>query len=267
MTPFDGPRTWKWLVPGAVAAVLFLVGIPLVGDPASSDRLRWLGIAAVVFGGLASIAAGTNWWKLVSTHSAEMHSARKEADAITPRGYILHEAKSVHPDLYRMILGEQARRWGLVSGTKSPSGEPYAVLMSRPRVTEVFLVYFLRMSNKENYMPKRMLSDNDHSFDPHKIVTAYEMYDDVKSLLEEELKATRPMGENKPGYWLGEWDPISVGLDFGVDIENWDVDGEPEEDAASRVARGGSSSQSFIDKALEGLEQTAAMKAKVAQVK
>lgn len=262
----SGPRTWKWAVPGFAAVCLLFWGSRLIVDGG-----RWLewGTFMVVAGLFGCAIALTNWWKLVSTHREELHRQRKESDAITPRGYIIHEAKAVYPDVLRMILGEQARRWGLVSGSKSPNGEPYAVLMSRPRVTQSFLVYFLRMSNGQTYMPKRMLSENDHSFDPHKVVTAYEMHDDLESLLVEELKTTKPFGDNKPGYWLGEWEPYSVGMDFGVDINDWDVDGTIEEEPAQRVARGGPSSNGqnvVMAKALEGLEQTAQMKARTAKL-
>lgn len=263
----DGPRTWKWAVPGACAIVLLFFGVQLTGNVTVRDGWRAFGVLLIVLGLFCGLIARDNRWRFITSHKAEMLKLKKEADAITPRSQILHESKSVHPDTLRLILGEMSRRWGLVSGAKSATGEPYAVLMSRPRVTQAFLVYFLRMSNEQTYMPKRKLSENDHSFDPQKVVTAYEMHDDLESLLVEELKATKPLGDNKPGYWLGEWDPYSVGKDFGVDINEWDLDDVVEESPASRIARGGTSSNTtdVMAKALEGLEQTKEMKARNAQ--
>lgn len=270
----DGPRTWKWAVPGFLALALGYWGMKL----SAMSSQRSIGVFMVIAALFLAAICATIWWERVSTHQEELHRQRREADAITPTGMILESAKGVHPETYRLALGERARRWGLVSGTKSLTGEPYAVLMSRPRVTDAFLVHFLRMSNEQTYMPKRMLSENDHSFDPRRIVTSYEMYDDLESLLVEELKATRPFGNNKPGYWLGEWEPYAAGLDFGVDINEWQM----EEDASPLTPtspltpllkerglekRGEKNLRNdVIASALEGLEQTQAMKARTAQL-
>ena len=262
----DGPRTWKWAVPSVFGIVLFLWGVRIVGDPATSEGFRFFGVCILCVGVLLLFVGGENLWERHSEHRARIFREKKEADAITPRSVILHEAKGVHPEVLTMVLQQQARRWGLVSGTKSPNGEPYAVLMSRPRVTQVFLVYFLLNSNEQTYMPKRMLSDNDHSFDPTKVTTAYEMYDDLESLLVDEMKATRPLGANKPGYWLGEWDPFSVGKDFGININEWESPEEEksrEQGSASRSNGSGSSSNNDLHaSSLRDLQQTQAMKMK-----
>lgn len=262
----DGPRTWKWAVPYFFCLLFGFLGMSLTGGAETSEGWRLFGMFLLLCALLAFVIGASNhrWW--ANDRNAEVRLKLREADAITPRGYMLLQAKGVHPDVLRMVLGEQARRWGIVSGTKSPNGKPYSVLMSRPRVTDAFLAYFLRMSNDQTYMPKRKLSDKDHSFDPQRIVTAYEMYDDLESLLVEEMKATRPLGENKPGYWLGEWTPQLVGMDFGMEISEWEVDEPVEEEPAERIARGGSSSSAsdIVAKALGDLQQTEQMRRKTA---
>lgn len=265
----DVPRTWKWFVPAVVSALLFWGGLVLFG-------MGWRDMAAllVVVALLGSGVMITNYWKYVTEHQAHLLRERQSALSMTPKQLMLEAAKGVHPETLRLLLGEQARRWGLVSGSRSATGEPYKVLMRRPRVTEEFLVYFLRRSSDRHIMSVHgNLSDGDKSWDPQGIVTAYEMYDDLESLLIEEQKATRPFGRTKPGYWLGDWDGRSVGLDFGIDIEAWGAGAdEGEEEAAqvegrtSKMKRDVSMSEAVLQKSLEGLEQTSRMKARTEQL-
>lgn len=256
----DFAKTWKWVLPGFICILLTWGGV-MVFVKGWKDA----GSLMIILALFAFAIAGTKYWEINSNIAVENYRKRKEADAITPRGMMLEAGKGVHPETIRLILGEQARRWGLVSGSKSGTGKPYAVLFARPRVTEEFLVYFLRGSSERHYMSKHgRLSDGDKSWDPQGIVSAYEMYDDLESLLVEEMKVTRPFGNTKPGYWLGEWDARSVGLDFGVDIDEWS-DGEVVETVtASSTVRG--EVPSVIAKALEGLEQTPEMKQKSRQL-
>jgi len=253
-------KTWKWVVPGLMCILLAWGGVIVF-------LMKWknAGVLMIVLALFCFAIAGTKYWEINSGIAAENYRRRKEADAITPRGMMLEAGRGVHPETIRLILGEQAKRWGLVSGTRSPDHQPYRLLMARPRVTEAFLVYFLRRSNEKTYMAKHgNLSDGDKSWDPQKITTAYEMYDDLESLLVEEMKITRPFGNTKPGYWLGDWSPQAVGLDFGIDIDEWD-DGDVIETVTTSSA-GRSDVPSVIARALEGLEQTPEMKMKSRQL-
>lgn len=263
---FDRPRNWKWMVPAALIAPCLIWW----NDWAMRDGTVWGALALFPLGltVILSIASLINLYLYVRDHVASIVSEEISSRNYTPSVRMLEAAKEIHPEVLRMVLGERARRWGLVSGSKSPTGEPYAVLLSRPRVTDVFIVHFLKMSNKTSYMTKRLLSDGDKSWDPQRIVTAYEMYDDLESLLVEELKCTRPFGVNKPGYWLGDWEPISVGLDFGVDIEEWEDGGDQRtavsgQQSAVSGQRSAVSEADILARAMEGLEQTQAMKARM----
>lgn len=153
--------------------------------------------------------------------AAEIFQARQRALSMSSMGQLLEAAKGVHPEVLSMVLGERARRWGLISGTKSKDRSPYSVLIDRPQVTDRFLAHVLKMSNDTTIMPKRMLGDKDKSFDPQGVVTAYEMYDALYSLFEAEMKVTRPFGDNRPGYWLNDWDPETVAMDFGINLEDY----------------------------------------------
>lgn len=68
--------------------------------------------------------------------------------------------------------------------------------------------------------------------------------------------------------WLGDWEPISVGLDFGVDIEEWEDGGDQrtavsDQQSAVSGQRSAVSEADILARAMEGLEQTQAMKARM----
>jgi hypothetical protein len=161
-------------------------------------------------------------WLQVRERATDIFQARQRALAITSMGQLLEAAKGVHPEVLNQLFRDRARRWGLVSGTKSRDKSPYSVLIARPQVTDRFLAHVLKVSNETTIMSKRMLSDGDKRFDPQGIVTAYEMYDALHSLLEAEMKLTRPYGPNKPGYWLNDWTPESVAADFGLNLDDYE---------------------------------------------
>ena len=191
------------------------------------DALEWLNVCssglAIVGGGMLLWSLWLAWLELREAAVFEIQG-RQKALSMTAMSVTLEAAKGVHPEVLAMVLGDRARRWGLISGTKSKDKSPYSVLQARPQVTDRFVAHFLKMSNKTSYMPKRMLSDGDTRFDPLGVVTAYEMYDAFESLLFEELKATRPFGQNKPGYWLSGWDPDTVAMDFGINLNDYEYE-------------------------------------------
>lgn len=256
------PRTWKWFVPGVISAILLWGGYVLF-----RSQIQDAGALLIVLGmfGIGLTVTNHSWVR--RSRDADILKRRQDALSITPKQMMLEAAKGVHPETLRLLLGEQARRWGLVSGSQSPTGKPYKILVARPRVTEQFLVYFLRRSNHKMYMSKHgNLSDNDKSWDPRGITSTYEMYDDLESLLVEEMKCTRPFGQTKPGYWLGDWSPAAVGLDYGVDIEDWEAGDETEVIEAVASVNGSGEAvgriPSVLAKAMVDLQQTSQMKAK-----
>jgi hypothetical protein len=202
----------------------------------------FVGIAVLLL--LQTVSMYKAYYRQLEMYDLE---TRQRALSVTTMSVLLEAAKAVHPTVLEQLFRDRARRWGLVSGTRSKDRSPYSTLHARPRVTDRFIVHFLKMSNEKSYMPKNMLSDKDTSFDPAKFVTAYEMYDDFESLLMEELKATRPYGWNKPGFWLAGWNPDTVAADFGVDLEVWNY----EEDQPA--AGSGSAASDVVKNAMKDL--------------
>lgn len=257
---YSEPRNWKWMVPAAGVAVVPAAGwwmLQLMGE--------WGGVTVKCLAALTIPVALILLVQAASMYRAYYRSLavsdlerQQTALSITAESVKLDAAKSVHPQTLELLLRDQARRWGLISATRSNSRKPYAVLFARPRVTEAFFVHFLKMSNGVTYMPISMLSEGDKSWDPDGRVSAREMYEDVESLLHEEGKATRPMGKYKPGYWVAGWTPEKVAMDFKIDLEEWDYDNEEQSADAGKSARGDRSDP--INRALNDLEQTAWMK-------
>ncbi len=225
----ESPRTWKWAIPLLLEPIFLLVAYWLI-------QAQWVVVQLLVcVPGMAMIVMLTIFIVQFLRYWDEWHTdllaEQQRALSMTSQSVMLEAAKGVHPDTLLLIFKDRARRWGLVSGMKSLDVRPYSILDARPNVTDRFVAHFLKMSNGKTYMPKNLLSDGDKSFDPQKIVTAYDMYDAFESLLIEELKATRPLGKYKPGYWLNDWNPESVAKDFGLDLNDWDYEEEEEEPA------------------------------------
>lgn len=216
-------RPYIWM--SIVGAVLVVMALWAWGY--ATGGLEWLNVCSSILG---TVGGALLLWALWLVWMAAREAAvfdlqrRQKALSMTTMSVTLEAAKGVHPEVLAMVLGERARRWGLISGTKSKDKSPYSVLQARPQVTDRFVAHFLKMSNSKSYMPKRLLSDGDTRFDPLGSVTAYEMYDAFESLLFEELKATRPFGQNKPGYWLSGWDPDTVSMDFGINLNDYEYE-------------------------------------------
>ena len=216
-------RSYIWM--SIVGAVLVVMALWAWGY--ATGALEWLNVCSSVLGTVGgALLLWSLWLVWLEAREAAVFDlqGRQRALSTTAMSTLLEAAKGVHPDVLEQLFRDRARRWGLVSGTKSKDKSPYSVLQARPEVTDRFVAYFLMMSNQKTYMPKRMLSDGDKRFDPLGSVTAYEMYDALESLLIEEIKVTRPLGANKPGYWLAGWDPESVAADFGINLNDYEYE-------------------------------------------
>jgi len=216
-------RPYIWM--SIAGAVLVVMALWTWGY--ATGALEWLNVCSSVLGTVGgALLLWALWLAWLEAREAAVFElqGRQKALSMTTMSVTLEAAQSVHPEVLAMVLGDRARRWGLISGTKSKDKSPYSVLQARPIVTDRFVAHFLKMSNKTSYMPKRLLSDGDTRYDPLGIVTAYEMYDAFESLLFEELKATRPFGQNKLGYWLAGWDPDTVAMDFGINLNDYEYE-------------------------------------------
>ena len=61
----------------------------------------------------------------------DLFAQRQAANTKTAMSELLEQAKGVHPDVLSMLFKDRAKRWGLVSGTKSKDHSPYATLIAR----------------------------------------------------------------------------------------------------------------------------------------
>ena len=214
-------RSYIWM--SIVGTVLVVMALWAWGF--GTGALEWLNVCSSV---LATVGGGMLLWSLWLAWLEAREAAvfelqgRQKALATTAMSTLLEAAKGVHPEVLEQLFRDRARRWGLVSGTKSKDKSPYGVLLARPEVTDRFFAHVMKMSNQKTIMPKRMLSDGDKSFDPLGVTTAYEMYDALHSLFEEELKITRPFGDSRPGYWLNDWTPESIAADFGINLDDYE---------------------------------------------
>lgn len=164
---------------------------------------------------LAGWAMVRNYRDYFKQRDLDMFSQHQNALSITADSRRLEMAKGVHPEVFKLLLGERDRVWMFISGTKSPNRRPYAILAADPKVTDYFVSYFLENSTETECMKKHgMVNEKDFRFDPRREVSSFEMYDRLVTVLHQEMKCTMPF-LNAPPLWLNPWTPETVKDDFG----------------------------------------------------
>ncbi len=205
-------KIWNWMVPGMAAGLLF--GLVL-----------WLGSLGTETAGYCALALVPVMLVLVlqtvSGHRAyyrqvevDQLSQKRTALADSAEVRLFEACRGMHPEAVRMLLKHRLEVWRI---KEMPAQDLLlAVLDADPRITLPFLEYVLQHSNPFSIMPKRLLSDKAHSFDPRGVVGDYEQYDALQALLERRGWLTAGYG-NQPGQWIEPWNPDLVARRFGVD--------------------------------------------------
>ena len=136
-------RSYIWM--SIVGTVLVVMALWAWGF--GTGALEWLNVCssmlATVGGGLLLWSLWLAWLEAREVAVFELQG-RQKALSMTTMSVTLEAAQSVHPEVLAMVLGERARRWGLISGTKSKDKSPYSVLQARPNVTDRFVTSCFR---------------------------------------------------------------------------------------------------------------------------
>lgn len=214
-------RAWKWMVPGAGFAGLFMTILFLRDIGTSLAMYCGGGVVIVMVILAAQTAAGFRaYYRQVDV---DQLTARRRALADTAEVRLFEASQGMHPEALRLLLKHRLEVWRI---KEMPSQDLLLpVLDADPRITLPFMEYVLRHSNPFSIMPKRMLNDKAHSFDPRRVVTDYEQYDALHKLLEGRMWLTAGFG-NQPGQWIEPWNPELLARRFGISLS----DEEGEED-------------------------------------
>jgi hypothetical protein len=258
-------RAWKWMVPAL----------------AVSPGVAWWYLAAVEWGwGIwSTVPAG---FVLVMSLAALLNGItyyrekflRFRADALfmessTPEVRMMEAAKAMHPEAVKALLAHRRTIWRIKYVPRKDLVD--WVLDEAPSVHAGFVDFVLDRSSGV-LMSKRLLSEGSTRFDPEGLVTDYQQYDDLLHLMRSKLMCTEAFG-NQPPHLLPPWTVETIRHRFGLDGEGYEA-AETEEvrmqnaegrmqSAEGRAPKVVGDVPPVIEKALEGLEQTQLMKARM----
>lgn len=205
---------WSWMAPAMGAGGVFVLAVWISRSPVDLAQYCAGSLALVmlvlILQGMAGFRA---YYRGIETAQFE---ARRRAQADTAEVRLFDACRGMHPEAVRLLFKHRLEVWRI---REMPAPELLlAVLDADPRITLNFLEYVLEHSNPFALMPKRMLSDKAHSFDPRGVVTDYEQYDALHALLERRDWLTAGFG-NQPGQWIEPMNPELVARRFGITFE------------------------------------------------
>lgn len=269
---FDQPKHWKWMVPGMLTLPLAVVWWKAWGVWGWGD---W-SIVPLGMAGVMVIAFIVNLWARVADDWANLWANVRTAMNATPEVRMFEAARGMHPDAVKALLMHRRTVWRV---KYIPLKDVVDWIMDEaPTVHAGFVDFVLDHSNGA-LMSKRLLSEGSKSFDPDGLVTDYEQYDDLLRLMQSKLMITAAYGNQSPKL-LPPWTLETIRHRFGLDGEGYGVEEEMSDalravvaeqkkgwgtGAGAGLSREANPVPDVISVALDGLEQTQEMRARMRQ--
>jgi hypothetical protein len=227
---FNGPRTWKYALPGVWVVVL----IPLIGKMLRSPNpeVQYWTMVPIGLCFLFSVMFIVNLWKYMSEHYTQMFSEHQSALSRTPLVMLAEAMQQMHPEAVKVlnrfgvrtswevrVNAQTFERDWLLSGTNAHLG---------------FVEHVLSHSGKTLY-PKFRLSQGSKKWDPDGMVEDREQYDDLERWMFARTMVTRSHGEYKPPEFIPPWTPEVVLEAMGLtgEQELYRPDEEPRRDLSN----------------------------------
>jgi hypothetical protein len=247
----DGPRTWKYAVPGALT---ILLGIGAWLSPS-----EWLALLLVCLGVLTGGITLTNWWKYVSEHNAHLFYERQAALSITPLVLLSQNMKQMHPDAIK-VLNRFGVRTSWQVRVDANNGTRDWVLADT-NVHFAFIEYLMSKSGTALF-PKNRFSEGSKKWDPDGLVDDRTQYDELEKWMFARMMVTRSHGEFKPAEFIPPWTPDLIMEVMGLTGEQ-DLY-RPDEDV--KLSGGNGKLPEVVTQKMGDLEQTAMMRAATSQL-
>lgn len=207
-------RMWSWLIPGVGAGFLF-VAVLFIGARGDVNA-QYCGGGMLVVMALLFVQAWAEFRSAYREEEVRQFVEKRHALADTAENRLADALRGMHPETVRQFFRHRIEVWRTMEMGKDELF--LAVLDADPRITYSFLEHVLRHSNFYALMPKRLLSDKAHRFDPRRLFTDYEQYDALTGLFERRGWLTAGYG-NQPGAWIEPWNPGLVARKFGITLE------------------------------------------------
>jgi hypothetical protein len=206
-------KMWNWLAPGIVAGLLLGLAMFFGGsDVTGAEYCAGALVFVVVLLFVQTISGYRAFYRQIEVNQ---FSQKRTALADTSEVRLAEFMRQMHPETVRLFMKHRLEVWRI----KEMRGEELftLVLDADPRINMKFLEYVLRHSNPYALMPKRVLNDKAKTFDPLGVVTDYEQYDALASLMMRRGWVTDGFG-GQPPVWIEPWRPELVARRFGLDI-------------------------------------------------
>lgn len=203
----EGPRDWKWMVPGAVAVLLG----PVIYQCWMNDTNMWrlFAIALACVDGLLCLSALTNYIWLVKKRSEDLYREHMEALNATPLTKLAEAVKQMHPEAIQLLKAFGIRTmWGVDVG-KSMSERDWVLLGTDVPVHFGFIEYVLSKSGKALY-PKYRFAEGSKKWDPDGITLDRDQHAAFEKWMFARAMVTRSHGEFKPAEFIPPFTPASV---------------------------------------------------------
>jgi len=264
---FRESRNWKWMVPAALIPVM-IVAWNWVMDKGWVD----FGLIPLAIGLILLIASAVNLYLYIYEHSADIFAEYQLARNSTPEVRMFEAAKGMHPDAVQALLIHRRAIWRI----KYVPFRDVAdwILDEAPSVHAGFIDFVLDHSNAFSVMAQHdILRQGSKQFDPNGLIEDRQQYADFILLMQQKLMCTEALG-NQPPKWIPPWNPDLVRHRFGLDGDQYVVEEQSQAMAALRRAQSHSSNGNGNGKsaaatihadALDELQQTAEMKARLSQ--
>lgn len=198
----DGPRTWKWAVPGFFFCVLLWLSIVLVG----MKKTDWAA-GSIILGLFALAMALTNWWRLVTEHNEKIFEQHQNALSLTPLVLLSNNMRTMHPEAVK-VLNRFGVRTSWQVRVDANRGQRDWVLADT-NVHFGFIEFVLSRSGKGLY-PKNRFSEGSRKWDPDGLVDDREQYAEFENWLFSRLMITRSHGEFRPAEFIPPWTPALI---------------------------------------------------------
>lgn len=201
----DGPRTWKWVVPGFLC-ILCLWGV--IALWVSQVDPIWL-VGCGLLCGYFLFTAVTNWWMQVSEHNERMFYEHQSALSVTPLVLLSDNMKTMHPEAVRVLERFGVRTSWQVRVDAHNATRTWVLENTDPNVHFGFIEFVLSRSGKALY-PKNRFSEGSRKWDPDGVVEDRAQYDAFELWMFSRLMVTRSHGEYKPAEFIPPWTPDEI---------------------------------------------------------
>lgn len=217
----DGPRNWKWMVPGVLIPVFLSIFLLMISSSGTGSLGKWVRIGSLIplaITWILLLAAISNYRLYFRQAEVDIFSQRRQAEILSSTVEMARAFNGLHPSYAKILTMHMNTVWEIKEGQTAEGLKivDYILYGTRVPVHVDFIIHVLKNSSAYSVMPERMISDGSTIFDPVGTVTDREQYQELVAYWRGQGRVTNAHG-NQPAQWIYPWDPELVAR--AMDIE------------------------------------------------